>query len=123
MHKLFYYMKITDTTLLLISCSISSIGLLGIIILYLTAQEPLSTIEELNEKEEYDGVRIQGTLTAQEYKANHTILTIEQACTTSAILYNKQEHFPLHEILLIEGTLSTYKGTPQIIVESITSQQ
>lgn len=103
------------------SLIISIIGISILLTLSLIMEPKLSTIKELNKKQTFERVKIQGQLTNEKSYNNGTfnILTIKDPTGEVEVLINKKINININQTLEIIGKITEYKNKVQITAEKI----
>jgi hypothetical protein len=103
-----------DKTLFIIALAGSVLGL-GLLFVF----SKILTLAPTTDLEQPDGrkIAIIGTITESRQRNNVTLMTISHTCTTTAVIFDNAS-ITAKDVRIL-GTLSTYKGKKEIIVEKI----
>ena len=111
-------MRIPDSTLIKTSLLVSIIGLIGLLIIFLSSQATLYELDEAQRLPDNENVRVEGTLASITTMPTISIITINNSCTLTAIT-SEQLTIPIGTQIEATGTLDTYKGQRQLRLESL----
>lgn len=115
-------MRISDTLLLRVSLVVSVVGVIGLSIIYSVAQPSLRSLDEIQQLENYEEVRVEGTIIAVRTTSERTLITLESSCNLIVV---SEKPVVLQEgwRVMVTGTVDEYKGERQIKLNSITTMQ
>lgn len=114
----FKYASMKDSSLLKIALACSLIGIVALFFILQVTELDEFSISELYLLEDGSEVRIVGVVDRVVNKNNVTILSISQKEIISGVIFEHVEVNVGEKIELI-GTLETYKGEREVLVEKI----
>jgi DNA/RNA endonuclease YhcR with UshA esterase domain len=113
-------MELTEQKLIIISLVIAAAGLVALVLI-IRFSAPME-YETFAAQDDGVTVRLTGTVTRVRSIGESALLELETECKVPAILFDmtaeELQHLEGQEVT-VSGTKSTYKGGPEILVESV----
>ena len=110
-------MRLTDHALTTISLTISLLGVAGLIIVSAGTETRMELGGALISPDETT-VTLHATITNAEERGNTTLLRIEERCELQGVIFSPMTiEVPMEAV--ITGTMSTYNGERELLVERI----
>lgn len=107
-----------DSTLLFAAVITGMIGIIGLYFLSDHLELEYSSISEIKEMEDYDIVRVNGTISRVFQKGNFTMITLSRTEFIKVVVF---ENITVNkgEKLEVVGQVKDYKGEKEVIAEKI----
>ena len=109
-----------DATLLRIATTAGLLGILALFILSETLDLAPITYDEAREESDGSTIALEGTVQQTLQRGNATFIILNSSCTMKGVLFDKKDVIiPPGTHVIMRGTLQTYEGEREILVEEM----